>query len=65
MSAVESPVGRGDGSDIFETGGTSTAMPRAAIDALPVVRFAETGNVDAGGEHVACSVCLQMAAPYI
>jgi len=57
MSAVEHPVGQGgDGSDIFETGGT-TGMPRAAIDAIPVVRFAN--DVDAGGEHVSCSVCLQ------
>ncbi|KAF8701046.1 hypothetical protein HU200_033941 [Digitaria exilis] len=58
MSAVEAPVGHGDGADIFETGGT-TGMPKAAIDALPVVRFAERGNVDASGELVACSVCLQ------
>jgi hypothetical protein len=60
MSAVEHPVGQGgDGSDIFETGGTS-GMPRAAIDAIPVVRFAN--DVDAGGEHVSCSVCLQVNA---
>ncbi|CAN6198755.1 unnamed protein product [Urochloa humidicola] len=56
MSAVDAPVRHGDdGADIFETG-----MPRAAIDALPVVRFAECGDVDAsGGELVGCSVCLQ------
>ncbi|KAG2636533.1 NEP1-interacting protein-like 1 [Panicum virgatum] len=58
MSAVEAPAGQGDGADFFGTGGTS-GMPRAAIDALPVVRFAERGNVDAGGELIACSVCLQ------
>ncbi|RLN35628.1 hypothetical protein C2845_PM03G04940 [Panicum miliaceum] len=60
MSAVDAPVGQGDGADIFGTGGTS-GMPRAAIDALPVVRFAERGNVDAGGELIACSVCLQVS----
>ncbi|RCV12734.1 hypothetical protein SETIT_2G292700v2 [Setaria italica] len=61
MSAVEAPVGHGDGADIFETGGSS-GMPRAAIDALPVVRFAVSGNVDAGGELTVCSVCLQVCA---
>ena len=60
MSAVEALAGQGDGADIFGTGGTS-GMPRAAIDALPVVRFAERGNVDAGGELIACSVCLQVS----
>jgi len=60
MSAVEAPAGQGDGADFFGTGGTS-GMPRAAIDALPVVRFAERGNVDAGGELIACSVCLQVS----
>ncbi|KAL6601657.1 hypothetical protein ACP70R_044877 [Stipagrostis hirtigluma subsp. patula] len=59
MSAVESPVLRGDGADIFGTGGTGAGMPRAAIDALPVVKFTEVGDVDAGGELIACSVCLQ------
>ncbi|XP_062199364.1 NEP1-interacting protein-like 1 isoform X1 [Phragmites australis] len=58
MSAVESPAGHGDGADIFETGGTS-GIPMAAINALPVVKFTERGNVDASGEHIACSVCLQ------
>lgn len=59
MSAVEAPVEHGDGADIFETGGTA-GMPKEAIDALPVVRFAERGNVDASGELIACSVCLQV-----
>jgi hypothetical protein len=36
-------------------------MPRAAIHALPVVSFAERGNVDAAGELIACSVCLQVS----
>ncbi|PAN13612.1 hypothetical protein PAHAL_2G350700 [Panicum hallii] len=58
MSAVDAPVGQGDGADIFGAGGTS-GMPRAAIHALPVVSFAERGNVDAAGELIACSVCLQ------
>ncbi|WVZ65743.1 hypothetical protein U9M48_015059 [Paspalum notatum var. saurae] len=59
MSAVEAPPGHGDGADIFETGGGSSGMPRAAIDALPVARCTERGNVDASGELIACSVCLQ------
>ncbi|CAN6205178.1 unnamed protein product [Urochloa humidicola] len=54
MSAVAAPVTHGDGVDIFETGGDSEGMARAAIDALPVVRFAQRG-----GDLVACSVCLQ------
>ncbi|CAN6167848.1 unnamed protein product [Urochloa humidicola] len=55
MSAVDAPVRHGDdGADIFGTGGASAGMPRAAIDVLPVVRFAERG-----GELIACSVCLQ------
>ncbi|KAL6846677.1 hypothetical protein ACP4OV_024125 [Aristida adscensionis] len=58
MSAVETPVGHGDGADIFGTAGGG-GMTRAAIDALPVAPFAERGHVDAGGEYVACSVCLQ------
>ncbi|OEL35729.1 NEP1-interacting protein-like 1 [Dichanthelium oligosanthes] len=60
MSAVEAPVGHGDAADIFETGSTS-GMPRAAINALPVMRFAEraASNVEASGELIACSVCLQ------
>ncbi|GJM99408.1 hypothetical protein PR202_ga16502 [Eleusine coracana subsp. coracana] len=58
MSAVESPLMPGDSADIFETGG-ATGLPRAAIDALPVVRFVESGDVDEGGERIACSVCLQ------
>jgi hypothetical protein len=61
MSAVEAPVGHGDGADIFETGGSS-GMPRADIDALPVQRFAERGNADASGELTVCSVCLQVSA---
>ncbi|TVU10226.1 hypothetical protein EJB05_43740 [Eragrostis curvula] len=45
MSAVESPAGQDDGADIFETGGTSgSGMPRADIDALPIVKFAESGD---------------------
>lgn len=57
MSAVESPIGQADGADIFETGGTS-GMTTAAISALPVVRFAESG-----GEQTVCSVCLQVTVP--
>ncbi|XP_062194068.1 NEP1-interacting protein-like 1 isoform X1 [Phragmites australis] len=58
MSAVESLARQGDGADIFETGGTS-GMTRAAIDVLPAAKFTERGNVDASGELIACSVCLQ------
>ncbi|CAL5063091.1 unnamed protein product [Urochloa decumbens] len=55
MSAVAAPPRHGDGADIFETGGggASEGLTRAAIDALPVVRLAERG------ELVSCSVCLQ------
>ncbi|CAD6223979.1 unnamed protein product [Miscanthus lutarioriparius] len=58
MSAAEAPVLHGDHADIFGTGGTN-GMARVAIDALPVVRFTERSNVDASGELIACSVCLQ------
>ncbi|CAL5087077.1 unnamed protein product [Urochloa decumbens] len=54
MSAVAAPERHGDGgADIFETGVAAEGLTRAAIDALPVVRLAECG------ELVACSVCLQ------
>jgi len=59
MSAAEAPVLHGDHADIFGTGGTN-GMARVAIDALPVVRFTERSNVDASGELIACSVCLQV-----
>ncbi|KAJ1290639.1 hypothetical protein BS78_02G260100 [Paspalum vaginatum] len=59
MSAVEAPAGHGDAADIFGTTGGSSGMTRAAIDALPVVRCTERGNVDTSGELIACSVCLQ------
>ncbi|TVU04591.1 hypothetical protein EJB05_47710 [Eragrostis curvula] len=48
--------------DMFETGtaaAAATGMPAAAIEALPVMRFTEDTAVDAGGEPVGCSVCLQ------
>lgn len=48
-----------DHADIFDTGGTN-GMARVAMDALPVVRFTERSNVDASGELIACSVCLQV-----
>jgi hypothetical protein len=59
MSAADIPALHGDHADIFDTGGTN-GMARVAMDALPVVRFTERSNVDASGELIACSVCLQV-----
>lgn len=59
MSAAEVPDLHGDHADIFGTSGTN-GMARVAIDALPVVTFTERSNVDASGELIACSVCLQV-----
>ncbi|KAG0544681.1 hypothetical protein BDA96_02G297100 [Sorghum bicolor] len=58
MSAAEATVLHGDHADIFGMGGTN-GMARVAIDALPVVRFTERSSVDASGDLIACSVCLQ------
>ncbi|NP_001151289.1 RING-H2 finger protein ATL2B [Zea mays] len=58
MSAADTPALHADHADIFDTGGTN-GMARVAMDALPVVRFTERSNVDASGELIACSVCLQ------
>lgn len=59
MSAADTPALHADHADIFDTGGTN-GMARVAMDALPVVRFTERSNVDASGELIACSVCLQV-----
>jgi len=59
MSAAEATVLHGDHADIFGMGGTN-GMARVAIDALPVVRFTERSSVDASGDLIACSVCLQV-----
>ncbi|XP_020112386.1 NEP1-interacting protein 1 [Ananas comosus] len=56
MNAVDSPFI--EALDIFETEGTR-GMPRASIDKLPEIKITNGGNVDATGERIGCSVCLQ------
>lgn len=57
MNAVDSPFI--EALDIFETEGTR-GMPRASIDKLPEIKITNGGNVDATGERIGCSVCLQV-----
>jgi hypothetical protein len=46
--------------DIFETGGNSSGMAKNSIDKLPVIKFNHLNLVDASGERISCSVCLQV-----
>ncbi|XP_062190875.1 NEP1-interacting protein-like 1 [Phragmites australis] len=61
MNAVDSPFR--EMADMFEDGtaaaADATGMPMAAIEALPVRSFTESTVVDACGERIGCSVCLQ------
>lgn len=58
MNAVDLPFR--EALDIFETGGNSGGMEKNSIDMLPVIKFNHQNIVDAYGEKISCSVCLQV-----
>uniref|UniRef100_A0ACD5U583 Uncharacterized protein n=1 Tax=Avena sativa TaxID=4498 RepID=A0ACD5U583_AVESA len=46
-------------SDLFETGGAARGLPAHALRRLPGIKVAADTAVDAAGEALCCSVCLQ------
>ncbi|KAJ0969846.1 hypothetical protein J5N97_022723 [Dioscorea zingiberensis] len=44
--------------DLFETGGTK-GMSKDCVDKIPKISITAENNVDASGEKICCSVCLQ------
>lgn len=56
ISAISSPFE--ETSDLFETGSVR-GLPEAAVRRLPVTVVAEDGALDAAGQALCCSVCLQ------
>ncbi|KAF8697822.1 hypothetical protein HU200_035310 [Digitaria exilis] len=60
MSAISSPFAETT-SDLFETGGGSSrrGLPADALRRLPEMEIAADTAVDAAGEALCCSVCLQ------
>ncbi|PKI59926.1 hypothetical protein CRG98_019699 [Punica granatum] len=56
MSAVEPRFE--DFQNIFDTGGAK-GLPGNLLDKIPKVTITNSNNVDASGEKVSCSVCLQ------
>ncbi|TKV95144.1 hypothetical protein SEVIR_9G341800v4 [Setaria viridis] len=56
ISAISSPFA--ETSDLFETGG-SRGITADALRRLPAMEIAEDSAVDAAGEALCCSVCLQ------
>uniref|UniRef100_A0ACD5TIJ7 Uncharacterized protein n=1 Tax=Avena sativa TaxID=4498 RepID=A0ACD5TIJ7_AVESA len=46
-------------SDLFETGGAARGLPVQALRRLPGIKIAADTAVDAAGEALCCSVCLQ------
>ncbi|KQJ97655.1 NEP1-interacting protein-like 1 [Brachypodium distachyon] len=58
ISAINAPFA--EQSDLFETGsGARGGLPASALRRLPEIRIDEDTAVDAGGEALCCSVCLQ------
>lgn len=63
LSAVQSQMGAvettyEEASNIFDTGGAK-GLPRDSVDRVPKIVISSDNNVDASGERVSCSVCLQ------
>ncbi|XP_010918134.1 NEP1-interacting protein 1 [Elaeis guineensis] len=56
MSAMDSPYM--EIPDFFETGGTG-GMSEDSVDKLPKIKITADNNVDASGDQICCSVCLQ------
>ncbi|KAL1823518.1 hypothetical protein ACET3Z_010296 [Daucus carota] len=63
LSAVQSQMGAvethfDEAENIFDTGG-SDGLAGDSVDRIPKVRITRENNMDASGEKVCCSVCLQ------
>ncbi|CAN6541470.1 hypothetical protein ACFX13_018564 [Malus domestica] len=63
LSAVQSQMGAVESSfdeipNIFDTGG-SKGLPGDSVEKIPKIKITCHNNVDASGEKVSCSVCLQ------
>ncbi|XP_010943466.1 NEP1-interacting protein 1 [Elaeis guineensis] len=56
MSAMDSPYI--EVPDFFETGG-SVGMSKDSVSKLPKIEITTDNNVDASGDRICCSVCLQ------
>lgn len=57
MGAVESAYE--EASNIFDTGGAK-GLPGDSVERIPKIVISSDNNVDASGERVSCSVCLQV-----
>ncbi|XP_062204929.1 NEP1-interacting protein 2-like isoform X2 [Phragmites australis] len=57
ISAISSPFA--ETSDLFDTTGGSKGLPADALRRLPEIEMSEDSAVDAAGEALCCSVCLQ------
>lgn len=63
LSAVQSQMGAVESSfeeipNIFDTGG-SKGLPGDSVEKIPKISITSNNNVDASGDKVSCSVCLQ------
>ncbi|XP_050368939.1 NEP1-interacting protein-like 1 isoform X2 [Argentina anserina] len=63
LSAVQSQMGAVESSfeeipNIFDTGG-SKGLPGDSVEKIPKIVITSNNNVDASGDKVSCSVCLQ------
>lgn len=63
LSAVQSQMGAvevsfDEASNIFDTG-FSKGLTGESVDKIPKITITDKNNVDASGERVSCSVCLQ------
>lgn len=57
MGAVE--MSFEDVQNIFDTGG-SKGLPGDSVEKIPKIRITTHNNIDASGDRVCCSVCLQV-----
>uniref|UniRef100_A0A5B7A7Q9 Putative NEP1-interacting protein-like 1 isoform X1 n=1 Tax=Davidia involucrata TaxID=16924 RepID=A0A5B7A7Q9_DAVIN len=63
LSAVQSQMGAVETSfedvqNIFDTGGAK-GLPGDSVERIPKIKITSNNNIDASGERVSCSVCLQ------
>lgn len=57
MGAVETSFD--EVTNIFDTGGAK-GLPGDSVEKIPKITITNNNNVDASGEKVSCSVCLQV-----
>ena len=57
MGAVE--TGFDEVQNIFDTGGAK-GLSGDSVEKIPIIKITSANNVDASGERVSCSVCLQV-----